>query len=189
MCEIFICLFNNSCYVRLVIIIMKELLKQLIAYQLWANQQILAVIYNLPSEKQQIEIASSFNSIYKTVLHIWDAESIWWQRIKLQERIQIPSQNFNGTMLEAGSGLLELNLLWKNWVENASTMSLEHVTQYYNNKKENFKQPVWQIVLHVVNHGTYHRGQLINMLRQVGVEKLPQTDFTYWTRKNKSPLS
>ncbi|HMX78573.1 MAG TPA: DinB family protein, partial [Chitinophagaceae bacterium] len=64
-----------------------------------------------------------------------------------------------------------------------SDISLEHTIQYYNTKKENFKQPVWQIVLHVVNHSTYHRGQLINMLRQVGVEKLPHTDFIYWTRK------
>ena len=38
---------------------------------------------------------------------------------------------------------------------------------------------------HVFNHGTYHRGQLINMLRQLGVEKLPQTDFSVWTRSQK----
>ena len=50
-------------------------------------------------------------------------------------------------------------------------------------KREMFKQPVWQMILHVFNHGTYHRGQLINMLRQLGVEKISQTDFIVWSRK------
>ena len=162
---------------------MKELLKQLTDYQQWANQQVLAIIQNLPEEKIHAEGASSFHSIYKTVLHIWDAESVWWQRVKLQERIIMPSLEFNGNIQDASAGLMQQDLLWKNWVEHASDMSLEHTTQYYNTKRENFKQPVWQIVLHVVNHSTYHRGQLINMLRQVGVEKLPQTDFIIWTRK------
>ncbi len=162
---------------------MKQLLKQLTHYQLWANQQVLTVIQNLPVEKVHAEVASSFPSIFKTVLHIWDAESVWWQRVKLQERIILPSLEFMGNIQEASAGLMQQDLLWKNWVESASDMSLEHTVQYYNTKKENFKQPVWQIVLHVVNHSTYHRGQLINMLRQVGVEKLPQTDFIFWTRK------
>ena len=50
-------------------------------------------------------------------------------------------------------------------------MGIEHVFQYYNSKKEHFKSPVYQMLMHVFNHGTYHRGQLVNMLRQLGVEK------------------
>jgi len=46
-----------------------------------------------------------------------------------------------------------------------------------------YKQPVCQMILHVFNHGTYHRGQLVNMLRQLGIEKIPQTDFIVWSRK------
>ena len=38
---------------------------------------------------------------------------------------------------------------------------------------------------HVFNHATYHRGQLINMLRQLGVEKVPQTDFSFWVQNKK----
>jgi len=39
------------------------------------------------------------------------------------------------------------------------------------------------MLTHVFNHGTYHRGQLITMARQLGVEKLQQTDFIIWSRK------
>lgn len=162
---------------------MKELLAQFAAYNIWASQKILEAINALPEEKQKEEIPSSFSSLYRTVLHMWDAESAWWQRMKLHERIIVPSENFSGSMRDVVNGLAVQSQLWKDWVDNATDMALEHVFQYYNNKKELFKQPTWQMILHVFNHGTYHRGQLINMLRQLGVDKLPQTDFIIWSRK------
>ena len=162
---------------------MKELLKQYAAYNFWASQRIIDVVLTLPEEKQLAEIPSSFNSLYKTVLHMWDAESIWWQRMKMQERIIVPSENFKGTLQELAGSLLQQSKQWEEWVGNASDLMLEHVFQYYNNKKEYFKQPVYQMIQHVFNHGTYHRGQLVNMLRQLGVEKIPVTDFIVWSRK------
>lgn len=162
---------------------MKELLAQFADYNIWASQKILEVINALPEEKQMAGVPSSFSSLYRTVLHMWDAESIWWQRMKMHERVIIPSENFNGSMQDVSNGLVAQSQLWKDWVGNATDMALEHVFQYYNNKKELFKQPTWQMILHVFNHGTYHRGQLINILRQLGVDKLPQTDFIIWSRK------
>jgi uncharacterized damage-inducible protein DinB len=162
---------------------MKELLMQFAAYNIWANQKLLDIINTLPEEKQKAELPSSFRSLYATVLHMWDAESIWWQRMKMHERIIVPSENFNGTMQDVSNGLMAQSNHWKDWTGNATEMALDHVFQYYNLKKEMFKQPVWQMILHVFNHGTYHRGQLINMLRQLGVEKIPKTDFVVWCRK------
>lgn len=164
---------------------MKELLKQYAAYNSWASQRIIDLLLSLPEEKQLQEIPSSFNSLFKTILHMLDAESIWWQRMKLQERVIAPGEGFTGTMKDACSALLQQSRLWEEWVSNASDLSLEHVFQYQNTKREVFKMPVYQMVHHVFNHGTYHRGQLINMLRQLGVEKVPQTDFTLWTRSKK----
>ena len=162
---------------------MKELLKQYASYNCWASQRLIDVLLALPEEKQMAEIPSSFNSLHKTVLHMWDAESIWWQRMKMQERIVVPSENFMGNLQDATNGLLNQSKLWYEWVSNASDLSLEHVFQYYNNKKEYFKQPVYQTIQHVFNHGTYHRGQLVTMLWQFGVEKIPATDFIVWCRK------
>lgn len=159
---------------------MKELLKQYAAYNCWASQRVLDVVVALPEEKQTAEIPSSFNSLYKTILHMLDAESIWWQRMKLSERIVIPSENFTGTTKELCYALLQQSRQWEEWISNASNLSIEHVFQYYNKKKEHFKMPVYQMLQHVFNHGTYHRGQLITMLRQLGAEKLPSTDFSTW---------
>lgn len=164
---------------------MKELLRQYAAFNTWASQQLLNVILSLPEEQQKQELPSSFNSLYRTVLHMWDAESSWWQRLKLHERILRPSENFSGSMKDASNGLLSQSKQWEEWVSSASDLAIDHVFQYETFDKAQFKQPTWQMLLHVFNHGTYHRGQLVNMLHQLGVTKIPATDFILWSRGKK----
>lgn len=163
--------------------IMKDILVQLAAYNIWANQKLIDLILSLPEEKQKQELPSSFKSLQATLLHMWDAESVWWQRMKMHERFVVPSENFKGNTKDICNGLMQQNLQWQDWIKNATDPALEHVFQYYNTKKEHFKHPVYLMLLHVFNHGTYHRGQLVNLLRQLGTEKIPQTDFIVWGRK------
>lgn len=164
---------------------MKELLKQYAGFNIWASQRILDVVLAQPEELPLREIPGSYPSLFKTTLHMLDAESIWWQRLKLLEKLQVPSQHFSGSMKELAGELLQQSRRWEEWVSNTSELMLEHVFHYQTFTGEQFKQPTWQVVMHVINHSTYHRGQLINMLRQLGVEKLPATDFILWARGNK----
>jgi len=164
---------------------MKELMVSFASYNYWANQELTKTWLSLSAEQQEAEVKSSFSSLKATVIHMWDAESIWWQRMKLQENIMVPSLTFHPTTQEGVNGLLLQSKDWSDWVVQASAPQLEHVFSYQNTKKELFKQPIWQMLLHLFNHGTYHRGQLVTILRQLGQEKLPQTDFIYYTRSRK----
>ncbi|MBS1734314.1 MAG: DNA polymerase, partial [Bacteroidetes bacterium] len=69
------------------------------------------------------------------------------------------------------------------WVDLATEAALEHEFIYRNTKKEQFKQPVSEVLHHIFNHATYHRGQLVTMLRQVGVKDIPGTDLVLFLRK------
>jgi uncharacterized damage-inducible protein DinB len=162
---------------------MKEILQQYASYNIWANQKLAELIQPLSDEVLHASLLSSFSTIHFTLLHMWDAESIWWQRMKLQEVIIAPSSSFKGTTIDVSTALLHQNKLWETWVKNASVAALDHVFMYQTTKREQFKQPIYQMILHVFNHGTYHRGQLVNMLRQAGIQKIPQTDFIIWSRK------
>jgi uncharacterized damage-inducible protein DinB len=162
---------------------MKILLNQFSSYHLWANQQLLDLMKPLPQPLKEQVIESSFNTLTKTALHMWDAESIWWQRMQLQEQIVRPSDGFAGTFDELATALLAQSRQWHEWITAARSYMLDHEFIYYNSKKEKFKQPVYQVLLHLFNHGTYHRGQLVTMLRQLGVDAIPATDFIVWTRK------
>lgn len=162
---------------------MKEILQQLAYYNLWANETLTACILLLPEEQLNLEMKSSFKTIHETLLHIWDVESLWWQRLKLQETVIPPSSRFEGTTRDIAAALLHQNSLWKSWVDQASIAALSHVFLYQNTKRVQYKQPVFQALLHIFNHGTYHRGQIVTMLRELGVEKIPATDFIQWSRK------
>jgi uncharacterized damage-inducible protein DinB len=164
---------------------MKEILQQLSAYNIWANQLLGSRIISLNTEIQLKEVKSSFNSLHNTILHLWDAENIWWQRMKLQERIIRPSELFSGTTTEAVNELLLQNKQWNEWILASQEHQLIHVFQYQNMQREVFKQPLYQMLVHLFHHGSYTRGQLVNIMRQLEVDKIPSTDFIIWSRKIK----
>jgi len=161
---------------------MKELLQQYAAYNVWANQQMIERIVKLPEEQQVKTIASSFPSLHLTLLHVWDAGSIWWQRMKLQEVIVPPSANFSGNTRDAANGLHGQDKLWENHINHLTEAGLRHVFAYQNSRREHFKQPVYQALHHLFNHSTYHRGQLVTILHQLGADKIPNTDYIGWSR-------
>jgi uncharacterized damage-inducible protein DinB len=161
---------------------MKQLLQQYAAYNFWANKIMVERIAQLPEEIITIETNSSYNSIYKTVVHLMDVESVWWQRLKLQEHVEWPGKLFDGNFAELSKHLLLLSKQWADWVSGANDVHLSHVFAYQNSKNEYFKQPVYEMLIQVFNHQTFHRGQLVTMMRQNGIEKIPPTDFIVFTR-------
>ncbi|MEO8766318.1 MAG: DinB family protein [Ginsengibacter sp.] len=161
---------------------MKQLLQQYALYNIWANKLITERIAQLPEEAIVKETVSSFNSLYKTVLHMMDVESIWWQRMKLQEHVEWPGKKFEGNFDQLAQQLLSLSRQWHDWIQNTNDANLTHVFSYQNSKKEHFKQPVYEMLLQLFNHQTFHRGQLVTMLRQNGIEKIPATDFIIFSR-------
>jgi uncharacterized damage-inducible protein DinB len=161
---------------------MKTLLVQFASYHLWANSVLTSRIQKLPAEQYTQTVNSSFPTLLATLLHEWDAESIWWQRMKLQEQVVRPSDGFTGDMDAAIKGLLNQSRQWQEWVQQAQEHMLEHEFIYQTSRKEKFKQPVFQVLLHLFNHGTYHRGQVVTMLRLLGVVDIPATDFIIWSR-------
>jgi uncharacterized damage-inducible protein DinB len=166
---------------------MKQLLKQYAAYNLWANKILLDRLALLPDEMVHKETGSSFGTIYKTLVHLMEVESTWWQRLKLQEHILLPEKDPDENFAEISKRLLALSTQWIDWVKNANEKNLTYVFGYQNTKKEFFKQPVYEMLLHLFNHQTYHRGQVVTMLRQNGIDKIPATDFIAFSRKTSAP--
>ena len=163
---------------------MKQLLQQYAAYNVWANKRIVETAAQLSDEQINRDIVSSFPSIYKTVMHMMEVENVWWQRLQLVEQTTPPGW-FTGNFSELSKKILELSQQWERWVQNANDANINHVFAWYNLKKEYFKEPVYKMLLHLFNHQTLHRGQLITMFRQLGLDKIPSTDFIVFARNKK----
>ena len=114
---------------------------------------------------------------------MWDAYRIWWQRLQKDSNIMGPTVNADHPIETVVENILKYNKQWIDWVTNASIAELDSILDFKTMKGDAFSQPIRDILLHLSNHGTYHRGQLVTMLRQVGVEKIPQTDYILYSRR------
>lgn len=162
---------------------MKELLLQMARYNVWANGKMIDVLLKLDEEARDREMVSSFPTLRRTVYHMMSAEYLWLKRLQLIEQLVRPEDTFSGTFAEACRFWEEASCGLAVFVEKApGDHAMEHVFQYYNFQKESIKMPVATALQHAFNHASYHRGQLVTMMRQVGVTKIPGTDFWLFSR-------
>lgn len=162
---------------------LKDHFLSLARYNAWASDRLLAALQALPDASLDAVVASSFPSLRKTAQHLYAAEDVWLQRLQLAERPvwrgEVAFESFDALVAawRAASAAL-VAFVEKQYDDRA----FSHVVQYPSLKKELFKTPVADILTHVFSHATYHRVQLVTQLRQVGVTKVPGTDYIGWQR-------
>ncbi len=162
---------------------MREILHQYVQFNKWANELLLTLIEKeISDELLDKNLVSSFPSLRKTVYHVWDAEWIWLRRLKGESLDNWPSKNFSGNFSEAKNKLLENNESFITYVISLNENSLIENFSYKNIEGKNFTNARWQSIQHCINHSTYHRGQIVTMLRQLGVMQIPSTDYISFVR-------
>ena len=159
---------------------MKQSLVHFAAYNHWANRVLCDAVLSLKEGLHEQIVVSSFPNLYSTLLHIWDAESGWWQSLEGHTTHIIPSQQFNPNLRELVNGLLNQSALWERYAAAASTDEWSRQLQCHHAAGGTYTATATEILLHVVNHSSYHRGQLIGMMRQLGEAQVPNSDFSTW---------
>ncbi len=158
-----------------------ELLFKYARYNQWAHKRLLDLINTLTKEQQHAIIPSSFDSLYKTVFHIWSAESLWLGRLNLVP-IKISGDPFGESMGKLSEALEAVDQLWVDWFVAKEDFQLTQKIHYTNMAGQSFHEPYDLLLTHIFNHNTYHNGQLVTMLRTLGQVKIPSTDFVAWVR-------
>ena len=155
-------------------------------YNHWANELLLKLIESkISNALLDKEIISSFPSLRKTVYHLWDAEFIWIKRLKGESLNDWPSKSFSGSFPEAKERILARDKEFIHFIENSDDEHLSLPFTYHNIEGKAFTNLVWESILHCMNHSTYHRGQIVTMLRQLEVADIPSTDYINYCRVKK----
>jgi uncharacterized damage-inducible protein DinB len=160
--------------------VVQELLLNYARFNQWAHKRLLELIITLPAEQYHTITPSSFDSLYKTVFHVWGAESLWLGRLN-QAPITITGDPFNESMHGLSAALESVDQLLVEWVESEEDDQLVKKLHYHNKAGLPFTQSYDLLLHHIFNHSTYHNGQLVTMLRALGVQNIPATDFVAWT--------
>lgn len=158
-------------------------IKALHAYNSWASNHIFEALAAMPTDQYMQEMKSSHGGIHTTLVHMVGAEKVWL------ERYQGAPQPF--LTENPPHSLAELKAIWERtgyetakWLGVQSDKSLQGTFTMKTAKGDTFTHVFWQAFQHVVNHSTYHRGQIITMMRQHEV-KPPSTDLIQFYREAK----
>lgn len=161
----------------------EHMLVKYTAYNMWANNELATWLSGATEEDINQEIESSFSSIRKTMMHIWNAEYIWLRVIKDEAMDDAPNKVFQGDKEALIEGWLQASEDFHTHIASMSPAELKAVKP--NKGREGFTA-IADMIHHCMNHSTYHRGQLITMGRQIGLSDPPRTDFIYYVGLHKN---
>lgn len=148
-------------------------------FNIWANKRLINDLKGQGEELLNKELLGSFPTIRATISHMWFAETGWLSRLKGNGWETSNVMNFTGTTGELFEKWQTTSEGFKNFVENAD---LEEEIPF-EHKGEKFSIPAREIIQTVLNHGSYHRGQIVMMMRQLGISEISQTDYIEWVRE------
>jgi uncharacterized damage-inducible protein DinB len=152
--------------------------RRLYSYNDWANERMITTIEALSDEQRTRTIPSSFPSILETLAHIALAEWVWFRRW-MGESPSVPPEW--KTFEVVRDRLREIAADRRTYLDELSDDAVAAPLSYHSMKGDPFTGVLGDLLVHCANHSTYHRGQLVTMLRQVDA-KPPGTDFTEFTR-------
>ncbi|MFP4094104.1 MAG: DinB family protein [Cyclobacteriaceae bacterium] len=149
---------------------MKALLKNYLEYNFWANQLFIESFKDGYREEESIRLFS----------HLLNAHDTWLARIRGQEA------NYDSWEIHVVNSFQKVHE-----INHAGSMqlldeesSLERIISYQNSKGAAFENSVCDILLHVVNHSTYHRAQIARLMRLQG-EDAPASDYIFYKRQSR----
>ncbi len=161
---------------------MSELLgvcRRLLAWTVWADTQHVRALAAVDPAHLSVETGSSFGSLLGTAAHILGAEWLWMARFRGEAPDRLPGIEDWPDLASLEAGFAELHAEVQFFLASLTAEQLAGELEYFGTTGEVRRQPLWQPVLHLVQHSTYHRGQLATLSRQLGYA-VPPTDLVAW---------
>lgn len=163
-----------------------EYLKLLVDFHYWARDRMLLAAGALTTEQYARPMGNSFSSVRDTLNHIYHAEWIWYSRWNGVSPTAFPSPDDLPDLAALRAEWTGLEGKLRAFLQTGGTTELAQVIAYKLMSGNEGASPLWQMVAHVVNHATYHRGQVTTMLRQLGAAPAQSTDMITFFRERAS---
>jgi uncharacterized damage-inducible protein DinB len=155
-----------------------NLLRYQIHFSSWATSRILEAAAALLPDQLEHDFKTADKSVSGTLVHIFRSERVWLARIEGR------SQSFaadSDTFLSLLENWPLLRASWHSWSDSLSDDDCDRLLSYQDLRGTNRNDTISEIVLHVVNHSTHHRGQVSGFLRSLGITP-PVLDAIHYAR-------
>ncbi|HTR81911.1 MAG TPA: DinB family protein [Bacteroidota bacterium] len=143
-------------------------IRLLYEFNYWAKARMLGVVESLPEEDLYKDFKTSFKGIHGTLVHLCAAENVWLQRFtgnpspKFLKVDDLPKYaDVKAKWLEVENGMLA-------YISSLTEERLVETFSFVTSDGKSISNLRWHTLQHLVNHGTYHRGQITSLIRQLG---------------------
>lgn len=158
-------------------------------YNLWANNKLRKLLQANNDTLMAKKVIASFPSIRKTIQHLWGAEKIWLLRLNGVSPTVLTAYNFDGTLERMYQNWCKESLNFLTFVEYQLDEWFDDSTEFLDTAGEAYEIRNCDILQHVLNHSSYHRGQVVLLMRQLGMTNMEGLDYIAWARLHDTPLS
>jgi len=153
--------------------------RELLAYTIWADRQILEFLADVPAEDLTRETGTSFGTILRTMAHILGGEQIWLARLVGAPLDPAPTEDDHPDLPSLAAAFVDFWPQLEIFLASLDDGQIASDLAWTNSRGETHSAPTLRILLHFANHASYHRGQVVSQLRQLG-HAPPATDLCYW---------
>jgi uncharacterized damage-inducible protein DinB len=156
--------------------------RRLFTYNRWATLRFLDAAEALRADEVSRPIASSFPSVLATLTHMLGAEWVWLQRWKGSSPRSFPDAASLDSVAAVRARWEDLWADQRAFLDRLGDEDVDRVLGYANMSGTPDERRLGDLLRHVVNHGTYHRGQVATLLRQLD-RTPPSTDYVRYLRE------
>lgn len=165
---------------------MKSFIFNYVAFNTWANKRIVDWLRSLPLEMLSAEVKSSYTSLDFTVQHILRTQRFWLHFINGRDTTQLDWNVRHGEALNVLQELLwvseEMETTFGAFTEDELKQTLQLDMPWAKNHL-----PRYEYIVHIVNHGSFHRGQLVTIARSLGItEGVVNTDYNIFNTEQQA---
>jgi len=151
-------------------------------YNAWANNRLYGACAELPSGEYLKPRQSFFGSIHATLNHLLVGDRIWLGRIEQRPVKLALNQILYGDFVALAVARTAEDERLIRIVDGIDSTQLEETIDYVNSRGQRFRTPIRQVLAHLFNHQTHHRGQVHDMLSQTDVPP-PELDLIFFLRQ------
>ena len=146
----------------------KDYFAEMFDYMRWGDRLMISAARSVPDEEYYKDQGISFGSIHKLMVHCMAAQWLWLSRWRGESPTRIESHEQYPTRAEFEQRWPLVHSAILDFLGLQSTNSLARIIDYKNMKGEHLALPLSDLMMHVIDHASYHRGQVASMIKRAG---------------------
>jgi uncharacterized damage-inducible protein DinB len=157
-------------------------LQTLLDFHYWARDRALDAAEALTAEQLTRDLGNSFKSVRDTLVHIYAAERAWCSRWQGSSPAALLAPDTFADVAALRAGWRELEVEVKGVLDRLGEAGISRVMDYKMLNGDPRQSVFWHMLQHVVNHASYHRGQVTTLIRQLGAQPPQPMDLIAFYR-------